>query len=138
MRDGESIMKMTPEEAIEVYESSGVSIAMMIAKDSVFEDPRPDHEKALKAGTDAVDSFRDFILSHSRCNNEEHTESMFHYAACTMLWMDRVHLHIDNKGRDGFPEGPVSFINDVTAYSLLTNQDWGKACEELLKQGGEA
>ena len=128
----QSIMNLTPVEAIAVYEGSGVKIAMTVAKDfSMSRDDAP-KDKALAAGIKACDSFRDFILSHSRCEPSEHTETKFHYAACTMLWMDRVHMYIENKGRDQFPDGPLTFIDHVTAYSLLSDQTWGEACEELL------
>tara|TARA_R100001594_G_scaffold128989_1_gene167487 strand:- start:240 stop:677 length:438 start_codon:yes stop_codon:yes gene_type:complete len=143
----DSIMSLTPEEAIDVYEGSGVKIATTVAKDFVMSMDNADTDKALAVGMEACDSFRDFILSHSRCEPSEHTETKFHYAACTMLWMDRVHRYIESKGRDQFPEGPLTFIDHVTAYSLLSSQTWGEACEELLvidqytedpKEGGEA
>ena len=134
MNEGESIMRMTPEEAIDVYENSAISIAMTLTK-SMVDGREFDEGKVLKASMDLADSFREFILSHSRFPLGEEGGSKFHYAACTMLWMDRVHRYIESEGRERFPEGPLTFLNHVSAYAILTEQDWSTACEELLKQG---
>lgn len=133
----EDIREMTVDEALEIYENSALNVAFQIGVVSnggreEF-DSREDMGRALAKGVDAVDSFRDYILSHSK----HHCEASrgLQMAACTMLWMSRVHTFLldgeDDKDKR-FPEGPKSFIDHVTAYSVLTEQDWGAACEEVL------
>ena len=136
MQQGD-ITTLTVDEALEIYENSGLCIAFQMGTyanggKEEFKSPE-DMAAALSSGTNAIDSFKDYILSHAR-HREEAVRGL-HIAACVMLWMSRVHTHIldgDGDRKDKYPEGPKSFIEHVTAYSILTDQDWGTACEEVL------
>jgi hypothetical protein len=100
-RDLESIMEITADDAISIFEQTCLGIAMQLGKiqelgDDEESNPTDDFVGVMKRSADAVGSFKDYILSHSSSGGS----TMFHYAACTMLWMDRVHLYIVSKAVD--------------------------------------
>ncbi len=135
MTDDKSIYDMTANELYEVYENTGVSIAMQTAMAAGDGEPTAE---GLEAGTKATDSFMKMIMAEGgkppHCNEQV---SKWFVAGCTMLWMNRVMEFLDTQDRGRFPQGPATLIEHVTAYSILTEQDWAAACNEILK-GGEA
>ena len=131
MTEGKSIYNMTAEEVYEVYENTGTSIGMQTAMAALGKMP-----KALDAGFRATDSFMRMIMSEGGKTPDDMVSKWF-IVGCTMLWMGKMMDFLDTQERDRFPEGPATLIEHITAYSILTEQDWAEACNEIIK-GGDA
>lgn len=72
-----------------------------------------------------AESFRDFILTHTNKANEE---CMAAIGAGMIIFMTRVNAHLDGvTDRTAF-----DFLNKVTTYSMMTESNWGEACDEIL------
>ena len=133
MTEGKSIYSMTAEEMYEVYTNTGVSIAMQTALAAGDGEPTAE---GLVAGTKATDSFMRMIMSEGGKTPDDMVSKWF-VAGCTMLWMGKMMDFLDTQDRERFPEGPATLIEHITAYSILTEQDWAEACKEIL-DGGDA
>tara|TARA_R100000234_G_scaffold33319_1_gene19606 strand:- start:4550 stop:4957 length:408 start_codon:yes stop_codon:yes gene_type:complete len=135
MTGDKSIYDMTADEVYDVYENTGVSIAMQTALAAGDGQPTVD---ALAAGARATNSFMRMIMAEGGKSLDETTQvSKWFVAGCTMLWMGKMMDFLDTQDRERFPEGPATLIEHITAYSILTEQDWESACKDILK-GGEA